>query len=90
VISFLVMVVGSLLDLYTMAIVVWCILTWFPGALNSTFGQWLTKLVEPYLGFFERLIPSIGGVSFAPVVAVLVLWLAQSGLRFLGQLLVAM
>ena len=87
VVAFIVWVISSLLNLYTTAIVVWCILTWFPGSLNSKVGEWLTKLVGPYLDFFERVIPPLGGVSFAPVVAIMVLWFAQSGIRFLGQLL---
>ena len=86
-ITFLVWLLRNLIELYTTVIVIWCVLTCFPGALESRIGQWLTKLVGPYLEFFERIIPPLGGVSFAPVVAVLVLWFAQSGVSFLGQLL---
>ncbi|KRM86134.1 hypothetical protein FC41_GL000327 [Lactobacillus hominis DSM 23910 = CRBIP 24.179] len=49
-----------------------------PRLLNSAIGRILAKIVEPYLGWFERIIPPIAGISFAPVVALLVLYLINN------------
>lgn len=70
-----------------MLIVIWCILTWFPGALHSSLGKFISRLVNPYLDVFERIIPPLGGISFAPVVALMVLWFAQLGVRGLASML---
>lgn len=86
-IGLIVWAVNRLIDLYILLIVVWCLLTWFPGALRSRLGELLTRLVGPYLNFFERSIPPLGGLSFAPVVALIVLYLVQAGVRMLGALL---
>lgn len=85
--NFIVWALNSLISLYVFLIVIWCLLSWFPGANQSSLGEFLDRLVKPYLSFFERIIPPLGGVSFAPVVAVLVLWLVQRGIRMLGIML---
>lgn len=86
-IGFLVWAINNLISLYVLLIVIWCLLSWFPGASQSALGNFLNRLVAPYLSFFERIIPPLGGVSFAPVVAVFVLWLVQRGIQMLGALL---
>ncbi|WP_251547015.1 YggT family protein [Limosilactobacillus caecicola] len=86
-INFLVWALNSLINLYVFLIVIWCLLSWFPGASQSGLGRFLDRIVRPYLEIFERIIPPLGGISFAPVVAVFVLWLAQYGVRMLGALL---
>ncbi len=85
-IGFIVWAVNSLINLYVFLIVIWCLLSWFPGASQSSLGSFLNQLVHPYLSVFERIIPPLGGVSFAPIVAVLVLWFAQRGVQMLSLL----
>ena len=84
-ISFIVWAITKLLNLYGFLIVVWCLLTWFPGAFLTQLGEFLSRLVEPYLDFFQRVIPPLGGISFAPVVALLVLWFVQLGVTGLAS-----
>lgn len=86
-IGFIVWAVNNLINLYVFLIVIWCLLSWFPGASQSRLGEFLDQLVHPYLEIFERVIPPLGGISFSPVVAVLVLWLVQRGVQMLGILL---
>lgn len=78
---------SELIRLYILLIVVWCLLTWFPGAIQSSLGQFITKLVGPYLSFFDRVIPALGGVSFAPIIAIIVLYVVQYGIQGLGYFL---
>jgi len=55
-------------------------MSWFPGARESSFGEMLGKITEPYLDIFRRFIPPLGMIDFSPIVAILVLSLARIGL----------
>ena len=65
--------------LYTMAVLVYCVMSWFPGAYQSKFGQILAKIVEPYLDKFRKLPLRVGGIDLTPLVALFVLQLAEQG-----------
>lgn len=73
-------IINRLFELYSLAIVVYVLMSWFPGAQQSKFGEFLGKICDPYLGFFDRFIPPIGGVSFSPIVALIALQFIQNGL----------
>lgn len=81
-INFLIWAIYQLVDLYILVIVVWCLLSWFPNARGTKLGDVVNQLVEPYMRWFD-FIPPIGGISFAPVVAIFVLYLVQYGLKAL-------
>ena len=81
-------VVGLLLQglrLYQGLIVVAALMTWLPGASSSALGQVIRRFTQPYLSLFDRLIPSMGGLSFSAVAGVFVLELAQRGLITLAM-----
>ena len=59
---------------------IYALLSWFPGGYQSAFGRFLSKVCEPYLGLFDRVNLSIGGIDFTIAVAVIVLQLAAQGL----------
>lgn len=71
------------LQFYMFALFGYILLSWFPGARESSFGQFLARICEPYLEPFRRIIPPLGPVDISPIVAILVLNFAISGL---GQL----
>jgi len=75
------------LNLYSWAIIVYILMSWFPGARESSFGEGLGKITEPYLEIFRRFIPPLGMIDFSPIVAILVLSLARIGLLELFQML---
>ena len=67
----------SLGNLYSLIILVYCILTWIPepreGILHDI-KKLLSSLAEPYLKLFRKIIPPIGGaVDITPIIALLVL-----------------
>ena len=70
---------------YQMLLIVYALLSWFPGARTSGLGHLVERLVSPYLSIFDRLIPSIGGISFNVIIALLVLQLIERGLLTLLQ-----
>lgn len=75
-----------LFNAYILVIVVWCLLSWFPISRDTRLGEIINRLVEPYMHWFD-FIPPLGGISFAPVVAIIVLYLVQDGLAFLAHLI---
>ncbi|WP_337019648.1 YggT family protein [Oceanobacillus massiliensis] len=65
---------------YGYAIIVYIFMSWFPGARESSFGRFLTRICEPYLEQFRKFIPPLGMIDLSPIVAILVLQLARAGL----------
>lgn len=84
--SYLIWCLNWLINAYIMVIVVWCLLSWLPNARETRLGEIINRLVEPYMRWFD-FIPPLGGISFSPVVAIIVLYLVQDGLVFLGHLI---
>ena len=66
--------------LYTTLLVIYALLSWFPGGYQSKFGQLLSKICEPYLSIFDRVKLQFGSVDFTILFAVLVLQLASQAL----------
>ncbi|MGX7303411.1 YggT family protein [Enterococcus columbae] len=63
--------------LYTTLLVIYALLSWFPGAYDSAFGRFLSKICEPYLSIFDRVKLHFGPVDFTILFAVIVLQLAS-------------
>lgn len=79
-------ILGIAYRIYMYMIIIYILMSWLPSARESSFGQVLARLVEPYLAPFRRFIPPIGGVlDISPIVALFVLQLAFSGLIYLLQ-----
>lgn len=76
-------------QIYSILIIVYVLMSWFPNARESFIGNFLGKVVEPYLGIFRKFIPSIGGmIDISPIVALFALRFIAAGLiavlHFLG------
>lgn len=84
--------IGNLLlraiDIYRFILIVYFLMSWLPGAYQSTLGRILHQIAEPYIGFFRQFVPPIGYVSFAGIVALLALGLIKSGLIVVINLLI--
>ena len=82
------LILVKLANLYSLIIVIACLLTWFPTSGNGVLNDikmFFYKITEPYLALFRRLIPPIGGtVDITPIIALLVLQLVVG---FLARLL---
>lgn len=74
----------QLLQLYSWALIIYILLSWFPNARESSFGQILGKICEPYLEPFRRIIPPIGMLDISPLVAIFVLHFASIGIGALS------
>ncbi len=75
-------------QIYMYALIIYILMSWFPGARESSFGEFLGRICEPYLEQFRRFIPPLGMIDISPIVAIFVLrFAAISGLPVLFQLL---
>lgn len=63
--------------IYTLLIMARLISSWFPSSHNSRFVQFLVFYTDPYLGLFRKVIPPIGILDLSPVIALLLLGLAE-------------
>lgn len=70
----------KLVELYSFLIIIWCLLSWFPNGIHSALGEFIDRLVRPYISFFDRFIPPLGGVSFSPIVGIIVLNVVSYGI----------
>ena len=41
-VAYLAWLINKIIDAYILLIVVWCLLTWFPGAMQSRLGELIT------------------------------------------------
>ncbi|KGA97767.1 membrane protein [Alkalihalobacillus alcalophilus ATCC 27647 = CGMCC 1.3604] len=69
--------------MYSFLVIVYIFMSWFPNARESSFGQLIGSLVEPYLEPFRRIIPPLGMIDISPIVAIIVLRLAATGVQVL-------
>lgn len=82
----LVQIIDSLINFYNILIIVYCLLTWIPmnpNGLLADIGVVLDGIVGPYLNFFRRIMPPMGGIDFSPVIAVLALTFIERLLVYL-------
>jgi YggT family protein len=79
-------------DIYSYMIIIYVLMSWLPSVRESFVGEFLGRLVEPYLRPFRRFIPSIGGmIDISPIIAFYALRFVAEGLilviEMLGKLL---
>ncbi len=70
----------TLIDAYSLVVLVSVILSWIPDARNTSAARWLDKATEPALKPIRQLVPSVGGFDVAPMLLLI-------GLHFLKRLL---
>lgn len=68
-----------LIEVYELLVFIWCVLSWIPSNSRQirSFHDALGVLVGPYLSIFRRIIPTFSGMDFSPIVALLVLQVAE-------------
>lgn len=71
-------------DLYSLILVLYALLSWMPGGYESGIGRFLAKICEPFLNLFRKLPLSFGAVDFSIMIAIFAL---NIGGRLIYQLL---
>jgi YggT family protein len=62
--------VATLLDIYAICILAWALLSFFPGGAGSSVGRLLDTLVMPVIQPLRRLLPTMAGMDFSPLLAI--------------------
>lgn len=78
--SVVVLFLQNIVLIYSWGLIIYIFMSWFPGARESGFGQFLGSISEPYLNIFRRIIPPLGGLDLSPIIAIFALRLALGGL----------
>ena len=78
-------VLSYLFTIYQFMIFAYILMSWIPALQQSTFGEMLGKLVEPYLSIFRKFIPPIGMIDISPIVAIFALTYIAKGLFIVIQ-----
>lgn len=65
------------LEIYSYALIIYIFMSWFPGSRDTAIGNFLTKICEPFLEPFRKIIPPLGMIDLSPIVAIFVLLLAR-------------
>ncbi|WP_409305347.1 YggT family protein [Peribacillus sp. SCS-155] len=79
-------ILQRLLTYYSWALIIYIFMSWFPNAYGTAIGRFLTKICEPFLEPFRRIIPPLGMIDISPIVAFLVLRFAGYGLVYLENM----
>lgn len=74
-------IIYNLTDIYWYMIIAYVLMSWIPNLRESFIGELLSKLVEPYLSPFRKIIPPIGGMfDISPIIALVALRFVARGL----------
>ena len=78
---FLIRMIYNAVDIYSLILVAFAVMSWFPGAYESSLDRWIVALVKPVLAPLQRLPLQIAGLDLS-------VWVAIVLIRFLGENLV--
>jgi YggT family protein len=67
-------VISVISFLWGIAIFVRSILSWFNLRPDNPLVKFLDEVTDPILAPLRRVIPTAGGIDFAPMAAILILW----------------
>ncbi|GAA3628607.1 YggT family protein [Lactobacillus hamsteri] len=91
-IYYILSVISWIIWLYCLLIVISAIMSWLPMLANSVVGQFLNKIVNPYLSLFrkgplEKLAYSTG-IDISPVIGIFILYFIQDyALQWIANIL---
>ncbi|HHA9233305.1 TPA: YggT family protein [Streptococcus pneumoniae] len=84
---FLIRMIYNAVDIYSLILVAFAVMSWFPGAYESSLGRWIVALVKLVLAPLQRLPLQIAGLDLSVWVAiVLVRFLGENLVRFLAMI----
>jgi YggT family protein len=75
--------INLIFTLYSFAIIIRSLLPWLGVDYYHPVMRFLVQITEPLLAPLRRFIPPVGGLDFTPMVALVVLWIAEWLLRTL-------
>lgn len=79
--------VSLAIEIYSWALIIYILMSWFPNSRETTFGQFMASICEPYLEPFRRIIPPIGMIDISAIAAIFALFFAQIGIQQLAYMI---
>ncbi|GEL07307.1 YggT family protein [Salisediminibacterium halotolerans] len=76
-------IIVQAIQLYSIICIIYIFMSWIPNARESEFGRIIGKIVEPLFAPFRQVIPPIGMIDISPIVAILALRFAITGVEAL-------
>ena len=76
-------IILQVLNLYWFVCIIYIFMSWVPNARESEFGQMIGKIVEPLFAPFRQIIPPLGMIDIAPLVALITFRFAITGVEAL-------
>ncbi len=74
-------VISQIFQIYWILLIIYILSSWIPPLRFSKVGEVISRLCEPYLTPFRKIIPPIGGVlDLSPIVALIALDFIELGL----------
>ncbi len=77
--------VATVLDIYALCILAWALLSFFPGGQGSALGRLLDDLVMPVVRPLRRLLPTMAGMDFSPLLAIILVYAVAGVLQGLAS-----
>ena len=68
----------NLVRVYSFILVVYALLSWFPGAYQTSLGQLILRIVEPVLKPFQRFNLQFAGLDWTILIVIFLLSLISS------------
>ena len=84
---FLIRLIQNAVSIYSIILVAFALLSWFPNAYNTQLGKFLEALCKPILEPLKRLPLQIAGLDFSVWIALILLRMIS---RYLINLLVVL
>lgn len=78
-----------IVQIYYFGMIVYFFTSWVPSIRESKFGEILSKIYEPFLEPFRKIIPPIGMIDISSIAAIIVLVLFQRGLVTIFNMILA-
>jgi YggT family protein len=83
--------IGTLGNIYRWLLIAYILLSWVPNIRDSSVGELLGKIVEPYLAPFRKIIPPIGGMlDISPIIAFIALNFVIKGIQYLVEIIASL
>ena len=78
---FLIRLIQNAVNIYSLLLLIYALLSWFPNSYGSSLERLLEKLIKPIVDPLRRLPLQFGGLDLS-------IWLAILIVRFLGDSLI--
>lgn len=69
-------ILQRVIRIYIFLIIIRSLLSWFSIGYNFWINL-LYRITEPYLSFFRRLLPPMGGFDFSPILSIFALYFLE-------------